>query len=182
MDEALLINIIGQLSPELLQDNYMEKDMKKGILSFLGIVLKKIIKQQNGNSFFQSLSNKNEYEKSSEQDNRESDSRKDSIETGKTYHNNIVEYGNKHIMESLKNHIDYLNTDTSDTSTEDKEDYNLNTRGLSISIFKKNIRNLIKVISGIAATFVVILSIIIILIVRHKSGIKLFKKRIQVIY
>lgn len=182
MNEALLINMIGQLSPELLQDDYMEKDMKKGILSFLGKILKKIVKQQYGNSFFQSLSNKNEYEKSSEQDNTELDSKKDSIETENTYHNNIVEYGNKHIMERIKNHIDHLNTDTYDTSIEDKEDYDLNTRGLSIGIFKKNFRNLVKIISGIAATFVVILSIIIILIVRHKSGIKLLKKSIQVIY
>lgn len=150
MNEALLIDMIGQLSPELLQDNYMEKDMKKGILSFLGKVLKKIAKQQNGNSFFQSLSNKNDYEKSVGQDSTELDSKKD------------------------------LDTDTYDITTEDKDDYNSNSRGLGINIFNKNFRGLITIISGIAATFVVVLSIIIILIVRHKSGIKLLKKNIQV--
>lgn len=147
MNEVLLINMIGQLSPELLQDNYMEKEMKKSILSFLGKILKKLAKLQYGNSFFQSISYKNEYEESAETDN-----------------------------------INNLNADTYDSSVEDKEEYDLNTRGLSIRIFKKNFRNIIKIISGIAATFVVILSIIIILIVRHKSCIKLLKKNIQVIY
>lgn len=170
MNEVLLINMIGQLSPELLQDNYMEKEMKNSVLSFLGTLLKKLTKLQYGNSFFQSNSSKNEYEESTEPDKTESNSKKDIVEIENTYHNKI-EYGNNN-----------SNEDTYDTSTEDKEEYDLNTRGLSIRIFKKNFRNIIKIISGIAATFVVILSIIIILIVRHKSCIKLLKKNIQVIY
>gem|GEM_PF-1837168 len=181
MNEVLLINMIGQLSPELLQDNYMEKEMKNSVLSFLGTLLKKLTKLQYGNSFFQSNSSKNEYEESTEPDKTESNSKKDIVEIENTYHNKI-EYGNKHLMEHIKSHINNSNEDTYDTSTEDKEEYDLNTRGLSIRIFKKNFRNIIKIISGIAATFVVILSIIIILIVRHKSCIKLLKKNIQVIY
>lgn len=182
MDEVLLINMIGQLNPELLQDNYMEKDMKKGILSFLGKVLKKIAKQQYGSSFFQSLSNKNDYEKPIEQDKTEAENKKDDLEADSRHQDDIVEYGNKHISDCEKDHTEHYNADDDNIQKEDKEPYNLDTRGLSIGIFKKNIRNLTKVISGIAATFVVILSIIIILIKRHKSGIKLLKKSIQVIY
>lgn len=177
MNEVLLINMIGQLNPELLEDNYMEKDMKKGILSFLGKVLKKIAKQQYGSSFLQSLSNKNECEKPIEQDKMESDN--DDFETESS---NLVDHGNKNTMECKKDPMDYYNADVDSIQKEDKTSDNPDTRGLSIGIFKKNIRNLTKVISGIAATFVVILSIIIILIKRHKTGLKLLKKSIQVIY
>lgn len=172
MNEVLLINMIGQLDPELLQDNYMEKDMKKGILSFLGKLLKKIAKQQYGSSFLQKYSNKNECEKRIEQDKTESDNNKEEGEN--IYGNDIAEHSSKHITDNGKSN--YYSED------DDKETYDPDTRGLSIGIFKKNIRNLTKVLSGIAATFVVILSIIIILIKRHKSGIKLLKKSIQVIY
>ncbi|WP_313131002.1 hypothetical protein [Anaerocolumna sp.] len=181
MNEILLINMIGQLDPELLEDNYMEKDLKKdlkkGILSFLGKILKKIAKQQYGSSFLQALSIKNECEKQIEQDKMESDNN-----DFETEDSNIVEPGNKIIMDGEVSHMDYYNADVDSIQKEDKAPDNLDTRGLNIGIFKKNIRNLTKVISGIAATFVVILSIIIILIKRHKSGIKLLKKSIQVIY
>lgn len=178
MNEVLLINMIGQLDPELLQDNYMEKDMKKGILSFLGKLLKKIAKQQYGSSFLQKYSNKNECEKRIEQDKTESDNRKEEGEN--IYGNDIAEHSSKHITDNGKSN--YYSEDDDNIENEDKETYDPDTRGLSIGIFKKNIRNLTKVLSGIAATFVVILSIIIILIKRHKSGIKLLKKSIQVIY
>lgn len=182
MNEVLLINMIGQLSPELLQDDYMERDMKKGILSFLGKALKKIVKQQYGSSFFQSFSSKNEYKKAIELDKTGSGNKSDDIEAKDAYRNDIVEYDSKHILGQEKNRTDCFNTDADDMSKEDKDSYNLDTRGLNIGIFKRNFRNLTKIISGIAATFVVILSIIIILIKRHKSGIKLLKKSIQVIY
>jgi len=129
--------MIGQISPELLQDNYIEKDMKKGVLFYLGNLLKKVAKQQYGNSFLQSLSNRNEQDEKLELE---------------------------------------------DPTAEDMEEYDLNTRGLSISIFRKNLRKLVRIISGIVATFLVVISIIIILFKKHKSGFKLLKKKIQVIY
>jgi hypothetical protein len=57
-----------------------------------------------------------------------------------------------------------------------------NKWGFSISIFKKKFHSLFKIVSGIAATVIVVISIIVILLRRHKSGIKLHSKKIQIIY
>ncbi len=135
MDEALLIDMMSGLEAILLQNNYIEKDMRRKA-SFLNRFFpsKKtsIIKSEN---FFQGL----------EED--------------------IMNESNQEIID--------------ETMVVGFSDDN---RELNISIFKKGFPNLIKIVSGIAAAFVVVSGIILFFVKHYKSAAKLLDKKAQIIY
>ncbi|MDF2952426.1 MAG: hypothetical protein K0S18_2009 [Anaerocolumna sp.] len=159
MNEIMLINMLGEIEPSLLQDDYMEKDMKRGFLSFLYRLFKKTASELEYNPLHLTIS----------QDL-----------------NSVPEHFNcTEEIEIQEIHSDDSNKKSEETNTigtfeslDDADDKNV----LSISIFKKNIRTLIKIISGIVAAFILIIGIVIILLKRHKSGTKLYEKKIQIIY
>lgn len=147
MNELLLIDMMSELNPELLEDNYIEKDMKREKVPFYKLIFsfKKTSKQYapflvEDTLFEESLNSEKELE----------------------------------VTEDIKT-ADIL--DEADES-EDEE----NKWGFNISIFEKKFRNLFKIIYGIAATVIVVISIIVIILRRHKSGIKLHRKKIEIIY
>jgi hypothetical protein len=152
MNELLLIDMMGELNPELFEDNYIEKDMKRGIKSFFKYVFPFKSKKAYEFPLEHSLTD----ETSNTEANITNDSqRKEDIELVDAIQvNEISEF----------------------------EQYENNNRGFSISIFEKKFRNLIKIASGIAATFIVVIGIVLIIIRRHKSGIKTFEKNVQIIY
>jgi ATP-dependent Zn protease len=151
--------MLGEIEPSLLQDDYMEKDMKRGFLSFLYRLFKKTASELEYNPLHLTIS----------QDL-----------------NSVPEHFNcTEEIEIQEIHSDDSNKKPEETNTignfeslDDADDKNV----LSISIFKKNIRTLIKIISGIVAAFILIIGIVIILLKRHKSGTKLYEKKIQIIY
>lgn len=162
MNEILLISMLGELDPSLLEDDYMEKDMKKGFLSFLFHFLKKTVFQidykafEQTNSEEESKQNENKHEVSAFEDTIRDDS-----------------FENKNEVNASKtSEMEIINTNM-DTQFEEE---------LPISVFKRNFSNLFKIISGIVAAFILVIGIIVILIKRHKSGTKLYEKKIQIIY
>lgn len=147
MNELLLIDMMSELNPELLEDDYIEKDMKRGKVPFYRwfLNLKKTSKQS--------------YEFP--------------VENPISEDSNASEY-DLVVAEDI-NTAELLN------ETGESEE-NRRRWGFNISIFEKKFRNLFKIVSGIAATIIVIISIIVILLRRHKSGVKLHAKKIQIIY
>lgn len=158
MDELLLIEMMGMLNPELLQNDFIEKDMNRRKIPFFNRLFSftKAPKQRYENFFEYSQA-----EDSTNQNIRHSD---ELVESEKLEVND-----NHDLIESVE-------------ENEKIEDYNLNNFGFSISIFKRKFRNLVKIISGIAAAFFVVIGIIVIIIRHHKGGIKLYEKKVQVIY
>ncbi len=161
MDELLLIEMMSMLNPELLQNDFIEKDMKRGKIPFFNRLFSftKAPKQRYENFFEYSQS-----EDSTNQNIRHSDELAESRESEKLEVND-----NHDLIESME-------------ESEKIEDYNLNNFGFSISIFKRKFRNLVKIISGIVAAFFVVIGIIVIIIRHHRGGIKLYEKKVQVIY
>jgi hypothetical protein len=159
MNELLLIDMMSELNPELLEDDYIEKDMKRGKVPFYRwfLNLKKSSKQS--------------YEFSVENPVSEESNTSDDINASKD--SNASNY-DLVVAEDI-NTAELLN------ETGESEE-NRRRWGFSISIFEKKFRNLFKIVSGIAATIIVIISIIVILLRRHKSGVKLHAKKIQIIY
>lgn len=160
MNEMLLINMLGELDPSLLEDDYMEKDMKKGFLSFLFHFFKKTVFQIDYKAFEQTSSeevndsmmhNASTLEENKKNDNFEIKSEENASKTPE--------------MEIINTNIDTLSEEE-----------------LPISVFKRNFSNVFKIISGIVAAFILVIGIIVILIKRHKSGTKLYEKKIQIIY
>ncbi|WMJ86348.1 hypothetical protein [Anaerocolumna sp. MB42-C2] len=149
MNELLLIDMMSELNPELLQDDYMEKDMKrdKSLFYKLFFLFKKTSNQPNEFPVEYPISegiiniNPDNYELEAAED----------IKTAEV-------------------------TEENESQTEDNE------WGFHIGIFEKKFRNLFKIISGIAATAIVIVSIIVIILKHHKSGVKLHRGKIQIIY
>lgn len=142
MDEALLVDMMSGLIPELIQNNYIEKDMRRGKIPVFGRLFsaKKATIFQYDNIFRKSMNTGNQYGST------------DSAEPGD-------------IGESVE-----------------AEEYGMQERNISIGIFKKGFPNLIKIISGITAAFVVVGGIIIFVIKHHKIVVKLFHKKAQIIY
>ena len=136
MDEALLVDMMSGLEAIFLQNNYIEKDMRRKV-PFLNrfFLSKKTFIDQNDN-IFQGL----------EEESIKNES-------------NLVFFEDNVVIEDCADN-----------------------RGLNISIFKKGFPNLIKIVSGIAAAFVVVSGIILFFVKHYKSATKLFKKKAQVIY
>lgn len=145
MDEALLVDLMSGLDTELLQNNYIEKDMNRGKIPILNRIFS--------------------FKKAS-----------------------IFSYEN--IFHNTENdEILVVNACSEDTAidgcmadTMKSEDDQLYNEGLSISIFKKGFPNLVKIISGITAAFVVLSGIILFFVRHHKIVVKLFNKKAQIIY
>jgi hypothetical protein len=161
MNEIVLINMLSEIDPSLLQDDYIEKDMKKGFLSFLFRFFKKTTSELEYNSLNQPFS-------------EEEDNLKESK-------NELEVSQNKDEPDGLIVTDDHKNLENVAVLGATDEDFQ-NNRGLSISIFKKNFHNLIKIISGIVAAFILVIGILVILIKHHKTGAKLYEKKIQIIY
>lgn len=153
MNELLLIDMMSELNPELLEDDYIEKDMKRGKVPFYRWFLN--LKKSSKQSYEFSVENPVSEESNASKDSNASDY-------------DLV------VAEDI-NTAELLN------ETGESEE-NRRRWGFSISIFEKKFRNLFKIVSGIAATIIVIISIIVILLRRHKSGVKLHAKKIQIIY
>lgn len=143
MDEALIIDLMSGLDTELLQNNYIEKDMNRGKIPMLNRIfsLKKA-------SIFS-------YEN--------------------IFHNTDNGENLEVIVCSEAADVDGCLADAM-KSEEDQ----LGNEGLSISIFKKGFPNLIKIISGITAAFVVLSGIILFFVRHHKIVVKLFNKKAQI--
>ncbi len=150
MNELLLIDMMSELNPELLQDDYIEKDMKREKIPFYKLIFsfRKTTKQHMESPVENPLSE----------------------EICLPY----AEYNGSDMAENMK--ASEIEEDTEETEEQAPE------WGFNISIFEKKFRNLFKIISGIAATVIVVISIVVILLRRHKSGIKLHSKKIQIIY
>lgn len=142
MNEYLLINMLSELDPELLEDNYMEKDLKKKAGPFI-------------KRLFSILKSKNES--------------KEFIEP----------FTISNTDEQYQEHIDtvMVEADGEDEYTIQEEDGH--KRNFSITIFKKKINKLYTIISGVAATMIFIIGIIIFL-VRKTRSIKQNRKKIQI--
>lgn len=147
MNELLLIDMMSELDPALLEDDYIEKDMKQGKVPFYKLLF----------NFRRTPKQSSEFPVKSPL-----------LEDSGTSYNDMV------IAEDIN--TSDLMKDTDETEEIEKE------WGFSISIFKKKVHNLFKIVSGIAATIIVVISIIVILLRRHKSGMKLHSKKIQIIY
>lgn len=137
MNELLLIDMMSELDPALLENNYIEKDMRRARIPFYNWFLK--------------LKNKS----------KQSDEFPEANPINADY-----------VMAEEINTEEILNEDSD--SSESEPD-----RGFQIGIFKKKIHKLIKIFSGITATVVVLISIVVILLKRNKSGGKFRTKKIQ---
>lgn len=147
MNELLLIDMMSELNPKLLQDDYMEKDMKREKSPFykLFFLFKKPPRQ--------------------------------------SYEFPVDSPVSEEIAEAVKEIITDEDINTAELLNETGESDDMERRwSFSISIFKKKFHKLITIISGIAATVIVIISILVILLKRHKSDVKLHSKKIQIIY
>lgn len=147
MNELLLIDMMSELNPELLQDDYIEKDMKRGKIPFykLFFTFRKTSKQSYGFPVEDPVS-----------------------EVSPDREKELVMAEDINTAEVME--------ETGEPEEEEKE------WSFNISIFKKKFHLLFTIISGIAATVIVVISIILILLRRHKGGIKLHSKKIQIIY
>ncbi|QHQ59523.1 hypothetical protein Ana3638_00855 [Anaerocolumna sedimenticola] len=148
MNELLLIDMMSELNPELLQDDYMEKDMKRG------------------KSFFKLLFSFKKTSKCPDEFPVENPISEGIVNT----------FPGNYELEAAEDIKSAEVAEENENLTEENE------WGFHIGIFEKKFRNLFKIISGIAATAIVIVSIIVIILKRHKSGIKLHREKIQIIY
>jgi len=160
VNELLLVEMMSELSPELLQNEYIEKDMKREKAPFL-------------NRFFSFIKNSKPQFKISFENIL-------SEETTNQYGIRKDELEEKHIQ-AIDKSEETRNIEEANI-IEDIEDDNLENLGFTISIFRKKIRNFIKIISSIAATFLVVIGIVIFIIKHNKSGLKLYEKKVQVIF
>lgn len=155
MNELLLIDMMSELNLDLLQNDYIEKDMKRGKVSFFKKIFSINKKQEQP---FEFLFENPQYEETNIVINPYEEEPEVSDDT------NCMEIYNK----------EDFNLDTNDESE-------FTNRGFTISIFEKKFRNLIKIISGITATVLVVVGIVILLIKHHKSGIKSIKEKVQIL-
>jgi hypothetical protein len=162
MNELLLIEMLGDINPELLENDIIEKDLKRGRHS----LLKRIFMKNKWN----------------EEDNFPINKPYDDItmEEEVPFSMDIID-SIKHDTNSMK--FSNLEYDYKDTQ-EGLETENTNSL-FNISIFKKSFKNLIKIISGIAVALVVLVGIIIFIvkfIVKKHKYSSFIRRKIQVSY
>lgn len=142
MNEYLLINMLSEISPELLEDNYMEKDLRKKSAPFWKRV-------------FSFLKSKNEPD--------------DFIEPFTIINTDEV----------YQEHVNVLAVEPEDEDEYTIQEEELQKKNFSITIFKKKMNKLFTIISGIVATIIFIIGIIIFLVLRARN-IKVNRKKIQI--
>lgn len=142
MNELLLIDMLSELNPELLQDDYMERDLKDGVFSFL----KKLFS----------------FKRTTEQ-SEETLMQEESSETA-GFINSDYSYKEEQPLEAI---------------TEEQKEYEGKTSGLgfSIHIFQKKINIFVKIISGITATLVLVIGILIFFITKNKGSFLLKRNK-----
>lgn len=155
MNELLLIEMFGEVNPELLNNNIIEKDLKRGKPS----IFKKIFIRNKWNDEDDFTLNTSYYDKSMLEQTPLSMDSTDSIKS------EDIEY-------------DYKNN-PNDSETEDENAL------FNISIFKKSFKNLIKIISGLVFALLVLVGIIIFivkLILKNHKYCSFIRRKIQVSY
>jgi len=141
MNEYLLINMLSEISPELLEDNYLEKDLKKKETPFWKRVF----------SFLKST-----------------DDSKDFIEP----------FTITNTDEQYQEHVEALTVETDNDDEYTIQEEEPQQRNFSITVFKKKINRLFTIISGVVATIIFIIGIVIFLI-RKIRNIKRSKVQIS---
>lgn len=166
MDELLLIDMMSELNPELLQDDYIEKDMRKGKIPLVNIFFsfRKPTKLRYEHFFEHPISEEiPQYTKN-----------KNDIEVKRDFENveimNDVEISEE--IGIIKN-VDDNNI---------PKDENTNNQNFNISIYTREYPNRIKIISGVTAASLVVSGIVLFVIRHHKGIIKLVEKKAQIIY
>lgn len=140
MNEYLLINMLSEISPELLEDNYMEKDLRKKAPPLWRRVLWFVKRKEDPKEFMEPFVITN-------------------------------------IEEQFQEHAEaVVDVNIEDEYTVQEESLE---RNFSITIFKKKMGMLITIISGIIATIIFILGIVIFLVRRARS-MKINNKKIQI--
>ncbi|MFU0828159.1 MAG: Exported protein [Lachnoclostridium sp.] len=142
MNELLLIDMMSELDPALLEDDYMEKDMKREKIPFFKRLLN-----------FKTAKQSYEFPE------------KNPMKEHITADNDFV----------MAENIHFGKLDGKSVQTEESG----YIRGFQISIFRKKLHRFFKILSGIAATVIVLSSIVLILLKRHKGSSKLRTKKIQ---
>jgi hypothetical protein len=133
--------MLSEISPELLEDNYLEKDLKKKETPFWKRVF----------SFLKST-----------------DDSKDFIE-----HFTIT-----NTDEQYQEHVEALTVETDNDDEYTIQEEEPQQRNFSITVFKKKINRLFTIISGVVATIIFIIGIVIFLI-RKIRNIKRSKVQIS---
>ncbi|MDF2803015.1 MAG: hypothetical protein K0S61_2918 [Anaerocolumna sp.] len=141
MNEYLLINMLSEISPELLEDNYLDKDLKKKETPFWKRVF----------SFLKST-----------------DDSKDFIEP----------FTITNTDEQYQEHVEALTVETDNDDEYTIQEEEPQQRNFSITVFKKKINRLFTIISGVVATIIFIIGIVIFLI-RKIRNIKRSKVQIS---
>jgi hypothetical protein len=139
MNELLLIDMMGELNPALLQDNYMEKDLRRGRMpSFKQIFFFKKSSLKETDEFTANNPLSEEYESKDYE-------RQDEFDV-------TEEAGENELIKKF------------DTLDEDSNDWGFNT-----SIYEKKFKPLYGIISGVAATAIVVSGIVVIIVKRHRA-------------
>ncbi|BCJ96119.1 hypothetical protein acsn021_36880 [Anaerocolumna cellulosilytica] len=142
MNELLLIDMLSELNPELLQDNYMERDLKGGVFSFL----KKLFSLK----------------KTTEQ-SEETFMQEESSEASELIYSDYS-YKEEQPMEAITNELKECESKTSGF-------------GFSIHIFQKKINIFVKIVSGITATLVLVIGILLFFITKNKGSFLLKRNK-----
>lgn len=141
MNEYLLINMLSEVSPELLKDNYMENDLRKKAPPFWKRVLSFVKHKEEPKDF-------------------------------------IEPFVITNIEEQFQEHTETVaETDSEDEYTIQEEEPL--ERNFSISIFKKKMNMLFTIISGIIATIIFIIGVVI-FIIRRARNLKINNKKMQI--
>lgn len=155
MDEIVLIDMMSELNPELLQNNYMEKDMKRGKFPLVNIFFhfRKNPKIKH-DSFFETPFSEDITTDQKVSFINELDTVMDS---GKSKVMNDVEIADEiGVVEGTQDMI------RSEESTQNNQD-------LTISIYTKKFPGIIKIISGVTAASLVVSGIVLVIIKHHKG-------------
>lgn len=161
MNELLLIEMLGEVNPELLENNIIEKDLKRGRLS----LLKRIFMRNKWNE-------------------------EDNFPVEKSCGDLTIEETPFSVdtINSIESDINRMKFDIiEDDYREANEDYKTDDSNslFNISIFKKSFKNLIKIISGIAVALIVLVGIIIFIvkfIVKKHKFSSFIRRKVQVSY
>lgn len=161
MNELLLIEMLGEVNPELLENDIIEKDLKRGRLS----LLKRIFMRNKWNE-------------------------EDNFLVEKSYGDLTIEETPFSVdtINSIESDINRMKFDIiEDDYREANEDYKTDDSNslFNISIFKKSFKNLIKIISGIAVALIVLVGIIIFIvkfIVKKHKFSSFIRRKVQVSY
>jgi hypothetical protein len=138
MNELLLIDMMGELNPALLQENYIEKDMRRERLPLFKqlFFFKKSLKETDEFTANNPLSE--EYESKGYERQEDFDV--------------TDEAGETELLQKFEN-----------------EDEDSREWGFNISAFEKKVKPLYGVISGVAATTIVVSGIVVYIVKRHKA-------------